>query len=63
MYYTADVECDDEEFHCRNRRECVSYDRVCDGLGDCGDRSDERGDECDINIREFHRDEEGLVWS
>lgn len=48
----TDEDCRDDEFTCRDRA-CIPSSRVCDGLGDCSDRSDEREDECDITICKF----------
>jgi hypothetical protein len=47
---TDDVEeCEDDEFRCRDGA-CIPGDWECDGLADCDDGSDERGEECRVDI-------------
>ncbi|CAM1320644.1 Uncharacterised protein g7537 [Pycnogonum litorale] len=33
--------CDNTEFHCKTTKVCISKDKICDLLDDCGDGSDE----------------------
>ena len=50
MFLDSVEECEEEdEFMCRDGS-CIPDGRVCDGLGDCSDRSDERDGECDPTI-------------
>lgn len=52
IYPTDVVECEEDEFTCRNGL-CIPSSQVCDGLSDCSDRSDEREDECDVSICKY----------
>lgn len=52
MYFcdtTDEEECEDDEFPCRDGS-CIPSSQVCDGLGDCSDRADEREGDCDVSI-------------
>ncbi|XP_034486705.1 modular serine protease-like [Drosophila innubila] len=38
------------QFQCRRSKECISYNRVCDGVEDCKDQSDESSNLCVASI-------------
>ena len=40
---TPSEQCGVKEFQCRNKEKCVDYERRCDGVVDCVDKSDEIG--------------------
>lgn len=36
--------CSHFEFHCKNSKKCISMERLCNGIVDCEDNSDELPD-------------------
>lgn len=41
IYQSMFVECSDEEFKCIKYEECINGSKLCDGIYDCRDKSDE----------------------
>jgi hypothetical protein len=41
------------DFRCQATNECISQDRLCDGIDDCGDNEDEEND-CEEGKNNIH---------
>ena len=41
--FLASVSCPTRQFGCRDRKQCISKSKKCDGVEDCNDGSDESG--------------------
>lgn len=41
FYYLAAMTCKSDEFLCANNHSCIPKHKMCDGVNDCGDYSDE----------------------
>ena len=47
----AQDSCEENMFHCRETKACVTEDKTCDLTDDCGDGSDEDSLDCDLYTR------------
>jgi hypothetical protein len=44
--FTAETQCEEDQFKCNSSGSCVSMNLICDGKKDCPDGSDEADEIC-----------------